>query len=93
VQFAGGVSTVKDRIVQRAVRLAIEPIFEADFRDESYGFRLGRGCHGALREVDLLIRQGYAHMVDADPAGYFGSILHAEPLKCVARRIVDARKR
>ena len=47
-----GIPTVKDRIVQQAVRLVIEPIFEAGFRDESYGFRPGRGCHDALREVD-----------------------------------------
>jgi len=53
-----GIPTVKDRIVQQAVRLVIEPIFEAGFRDESYGFRPGRGCHDALREVDRLIKQG-----------------------------------
>jgi RNA-directed DNA polymerase len=71
-----GIPTVKDRIVQQAVRLVIEPIFETRFRDGSYGFRPGRGCHDALREVDRLIKDGYAHVVDADLAGYFDSIPH-----------------
>jgi RNA-directed DNA polymerase len=53
-----GIPTVKDRIVQQAVRLVIEPIFETGFRDESYGFRPGRGCRDALREVDRLIKEG-----------------------------------
>ena len=60
-----GIPTVKDRIVQQAVRLVIEPIFEAGFHDGSYGFRPGRGCHAALREVDRLIKDGYAYVVDA----------------------------
>jgi RNA-directed DNA polymerase len=60
-----GIPTVKDLIVQQAVRLVIEPIFEAGFRDESYGFRPGRGCHDALREVDRLIKEGYTFAVDA----------------------------
>ena len=66
-----GIPTVKDRIVQQAVRLVIEPIFESRFRDGSYGFRPGRGCHDALREVDRLIKDGYAHVVDADLASLF----------------------
>jgi RNA-directed DNA polymerase len=65
-----GIPTVKDRIDQQAVRLVIEPIFEVGFRDESYGFRPGRGCHDALREVDRLIKEGFIHVVDADLAGY-----------------------
>ena len=52
----------------------IEPIFETRFRDGSYGFRPGRGCHDALREVDRLIKDGYAHVVDADLASDFDSI-------------------
>ena len=71
-----GIPTVKDRIVQQAVRLVIEPIFESRFRDGSYGFRPGRGCHDALREVDRLIKDGYAHVVDADLASCFDSIPH-----------------
>ena len=69
-----GIPTVKDRIVQQAVRLVIEPIFEAGFRDESYGFRPGRGCHDALREVDRLIKDGYTFVVDADLAGYLDPV-------------------
>jgi RNA-directed DNA polymerase len=61
-----GIPTVKDRIVQQAVRLVIEPIFENGFREGSYGFRPGRGCHDALREVDRLIKDGYTYVVDAD---------------------------
>ena len=61
-----GIPTVKDRIVQQAVQLVIEPIFEAEFAEGSYGFRPGRGCHEALREVDRLIKEGYTHVVDAD---------------------------
>lgn len=74
-----GIPVVKDRIVQTAVKLVIEPIFEAAFLEGSYGFRPGRGCHDALREVDRLIGAGYTHVVDADLAGYFDSIPH-EPL-------------
>ena len=63
--------TVKDRIVQTAVKLVIEPIFEATFRPTSYGFRPGRGCQDALREVDQLIEEGYTFVVDADLESYF----------------------
>ncbi len=69
-----GIPVVKDRIAQAAMKLVIEPIFEATFRDQSYGFRPGRGCHDALGEVDRLIKAGYVHVVDADLAGYFDSI-------------------
>ena len=65
-----GIPTVKDRIVQTAVRLVIEPIFEAGFADGSYGFRPRRGCHDALREVDRLIKEGFTLVVDADLQAY-----------------------
>ena len=65
-----GIPTVKDRIVQTALKLTIEPIFEAEFRDGSYGFRPGRGAKDALREVDRLIKEGYTHVVDADLKSY-----------------------
>src|SRR5712672_1393731 len=61
-----GIPTVKDRIVQTAVKFVLEPIFEATFRSMSYGFRPGRGCRDALREVDQLIKEGYTFVVDAD---------------------------
>jgi len=86
-----GIPTVKDRIVQQAVRLVIEPIFEAGFRDESYGFRPGRGCHDALREVDGLIKDGYTFVVDADLAGYFDSIPHDRLMARVEAKVSDGR--
>jgi RNA-directed DNA polymerase len=86
-----GIPTVQDRIVQQAVRLVIEPIFEAGFRNESYGFRPGRGCKDALREVDGLIKQGYAFVVDADLAGYFDSIPHDRLMMRVAAKVSDGR--
>ncbi len=69
-----GIPAVKDRIVQTALKLVIEPIFERDFHDSSYGFRPGRSCHDALREVARLIGEGHTHVVDADLKGYFDSI-------------------
>ena len=86
-----GIPTVKDRIVQQAVRLVIEPMFETRFRDGSYGFRPGRGCHDALREVDRLIKDGYAHVVDADLAGYFDSIPHDRLVARVEEKVSDGR--
>ena len=69
-----GIPTVKDRIVQQAVRLVIEPIFEAGFTEGSHGFRPGRGCHDALREVDRLIKEGFTQVVDADLASYLDPV-------------------
>jgi len=66
-----GIPTVKDRIAQAAVKLGIEPIFEFQFLETSHGFRPGRGCKDALREVDGLLKAGYTHGVDADLKGYF----------------------
>lgn len=86
-----GIPTVKDRIVQQAVRLVIEPIFEVGFCDGSYGFRPGRGCHDALREVDRLLREGYTHVVDADLQSYFDTIPHERLLTRIEERISDGR--
>jgi RNA-directed DNA polymerase len=86
-----GIPTVKDRIVQQAVRLVIEPIFEAGFRDGSYGFRPGRGGHDALREVDGLIKEGYTFVVDADLAGYFDSIPHDRLMARIETKVSDGR--
>jgi RNA-directed DNA polymerase len=77
--------------VQQAVRLVIGPIFEAGFRDESYGFRSGRGCHDALRQVDRLIKEGYGYVVDADLAGYFDSIPHDRLMARVEAKVSDGR--
>ena len=86
-----GIPTVKDRIVQQAVRLVIEPIFEAAFQPASFGFRPGRGCHDALRMVDGLIRQGFTYVVDADLEGYFDTIPHDKLMARVEERLSDGR--
>lgn len=86
-----GIPTVKDRIVQQAVRLVIEPIFEVGFCDGSYGFRPGRGCHDALREVDRLLKEGYTHVVDADLQSYFDTIPHERLMARIEERISDGR--
>ena len=86
-----GIPTVKDRVVQAAVKRVIEPIFESQFCDTSYGFRPGRGCKDALRAVDELLRQGYTHVVDADLKSYFDSIPHERLKARVAERISDGR--
>ena len=86
-----GIPTVKDRIVQTALKMTIEPIFEAEFRDGSYGFRPGRGCKDALREVDRLVKEGYIHVVDADLKSYFDTIPHDKLMAQVARKISDGR--
>jgi len=86
-----GIPAVKDRIVQTALKLVIEPIFEREFHDSSYGFRPGRSCRAALREVDWLIGAGYAHVVDADLKGYFDSIPHQRLLARVEEKISDGR--
>jgi RNA-directed DNA polymerase len=86
-----GIPAVKDRIVQAAMKLVIEPIFEVEFLEGSYGFRPGRGCHDALREVDGLIKEGFTYVVDADLANCFGSIPHGPLLQRVEERISDGR--
>jgi RNA-directed DNA polymerase len=86
-----GIPTVKDRIVQTAVKLVIEPIFEATFRPGSYGFRPGRGCKDALREVDRLLREGFTYVVDADLKAYFDSIPHDRLMARVEERLSDGR--
>lgn len=84
-----GIPTVRCRIVQTAVRLVIEPIFEADFEDCSYGFRPGRSQHDALKNVQENLRQGYREVYDIDLKGCFDSIPHDKLMKCVEMRISD----
>jgi RNA-directed DNA polymerase len=86
-----GIPTVKDRIVQTAVKFALEPIFEAMFHPSSYGFRPGRGCHDALREVGGLIAEGSTFAVDADFASYFDTIPHERLMQRVEERVSDGR--
>ena len=86
-----GIPAVKDRIVQTAVKLVIEPIFEVTFLDTSYGFRPQRSAKDALREVDVLIRAGYTHVVDADLQSYFDTIPHERLRERIAERISDGQ--
>ena len=86
-----GIPAVKDRVAQTAMKLVIEPIFEAAFLPRSYGFRPGRSCHDALREVDRLIEAGATYVVDADLAGYFDSIPHDQLMARIEERISDGR--
>ena len=84
-----GIPTIKDRVVQMAVKLVIEPIFEADFQDSSYGFRPGRDAHQAMNEVSLQLRCKNTQVIDADITKYFDTIPHDKLLRAVAKRIVD----
>jgi RNA-directed DNA polymerase len=84
-----GIPTIRDRVVQTAAKLVLEPIFEADFEDNAYGYRPARGAVGAVKEVHRLICRGYTDVVDADLSKYFDTIPHAELMRCVARRVVD----
>jgi len=86
-----GIPTVKDRIVQTALKMVIEPIFEVQFRPGSYGFRPGRGCKDALREVDGLLRDGHAFVVDADLQSYFDTIPHDRLMARMKESISDGR--
>jgi RNA-directed DNA polymerase len=84
-----GIPTIRDRVVQTAVLLIIEPIFEADFLDCSHGFRPKRSAHGALSEVRRHLKEGLSSVYDADLKGYFDSIPHDKLIKCLRMRIVD----
>src|SRR5450756_2324245 len=84
-----GIPTIRDRVVQTAAKLLLEPIFEADFDPNAYGYRPKRSAQDAIRKVHELLRGGYTDVVDADLSKYFDTIPHRELLQCVARRIVD----
>ena len=84
-----GIPTVRDRVVQTAVLLILEPIFEADFLDCSHGYRPARSAHDALREIDRNLREGYTAIYDADLQAYFDTIPHDKLMKCVERRVAD----
>ena len=84
-----GIPIIRDRVVQTAVLLIIEPIFEADFMDCSHGFRPKRSAHGALAEVRKHLKRGLNAVYDADLKGYFDSIPHEKLMKCLRMRIVD----
>ena len=86
-----GIPCIKDRVVQTAVLLVLEPIFEADLEPEQHAYRPERSALDAVRLVERLIRSGHTEVVDADLSGYFDSIPHAELMKSVSRRISDGR--
>ena len=84
-----GIPTVKDRVVQMAVVLVLEPIFEADLQPEQFAYWPGRSALDAIRAVHGLLSGGHTEVVDADLSGYFDSIPHAELMQCISRRVSD----
>lgn len=86
-----GIPTVTDRVVQTAVKMVIEPIFEREFSPASFGFRPGRGCKDALRKVERLLREGESHVVDVDIKGYFDNIPHDELMRLVREHVADGK--
>src|SRR6201981_3735300 len=84
-----GIPTIRDRVIQTAAKIVIEPIFEADFEDNAYGYPPARGAVDAVKEVHRHLCRGYADVVDADLSKYFDTIPHSELMKSVARRVVD----
>jgi len=86
-----GIPTVRDRIVQGALRHVLEPIFERKFAEHSYGFRPDRGCKDALRRVDRLLKEGYSYVVDVDLKSYFDTIPHDELLGEIRKEVADSR--
>jgi RNA-directed DNA polymerase len=84
-----GIPTIRDRVIQTAAKLVLEPIFEADLEPNAYGYRPKRSALDAIRTVHELLYKGYTDVVDADLSKYFDTIPHSELMQCVARRIVD----
>src|SRR3954462_10945037 len=84
-----GIPTIRDRVIQTAAKIVLEPVFEADFEDRAYGYRPRRSAIDAVKDVHRLLCRGYTDVVDADLSKYFDAIPHAELLKSVARRVVD----
>ena len=86
-----GIPTIRDRVVQTAAKLVVEPIWEADLEPNAYGYRPKRSAQDAVQKVYEYLREGYTEVVDADLSKYFDTIPHAELMKCAARRIIDRR--
>lgn len=86
-----GIPTVRDRVVQTAIRHVVEPIFEKEFAEHSYGFRPQRGCKDALRQVDTLLKEGYVYVVDADLKSYFDTIPQDRLMQRLREQIADGR--
>jgi RNA-directed DNA polymerase len=86
-----GIPTVRDRVVQAALRAVLEPIFEGDFAAQSYGFRPNRGCKDARRRVDGLLKAGHSWGVDAELKSYFDTIPHSWLLRRLRAKVADGR--
>lgn len=86
-----GIPTVRDRVIQTALRAVLEPLFERNFAPHSYGFRPGRSCKDALRRVDQLLESGYTWVVDADLKSYFDTIPHDQLMEEVRKQVADGR--
>jgi RNA-directed DNA polymerase len=86
-----GIPTVRDRVAQAALRSVLEPIFERDFAEQSYGFRPGRGCQDALARVEELLKAGYTYVVDADLKSYFDTIPHDKLMDRLRQKVADGR--
>ena len=86
-----GIPTIRDRVVQRAALLVIEPVFEADFDEAAYGYRPGRSAQQAIRKVHTTLLEGHIQVVDADLTQFFDTIPHEALMKCLARRISDGK--
>jgi RNA-directed DNA polymerase len=84
-----GIPTIRDRVVQTAAKLVLEPIFEADMDPAAYGYRPRRSASEAIQAVLILLRQGHTDVVDADLSQYFDTIPHGELMQTIAHRIVD----
>ena len=84
-----GIPSLRDRVVETATLIVLEPIFEADLQPEQYAYREGRSAQAAVQAVHQLLIKGYREVVDADLSGYFDTIPHSELLQCLARRISD----
>jgi len=84
-----GIPTIRDRVIQTAAKIVLEPIFEADFEDNAYGYRPARGAVDAVKDVHRHLSRGYTDVVDADLSRHFDSIPHDDLLKSVARRVAD----
>src|SRR5579863_9253503 len=84
-----GIPTIRDRVAQTAAKLVLEPIFEADFEDNAWGYRPRRSAVDAVKDVAWRLRQGHTDVVDADLSKYFDTIPHDALRSCLARRIVD----
>jgi RNA-directed DNA polymerase len=84
-----GIPTIRDRVVQTAAKLVLEPIFEADFDDAAHGYRPGRSAEDAIRQVHEALKKEHVEVIDADLSKYFDTIPHAELMKCLMRRISD----